>query len=134
MQRFMRTRAISERPLPLGLSLRLLWAQQWGWQRITRADVPVAPIEEMLMRWAGGSIWRGGPQAEAGQSCPALNHYRGSEPVGDPAQHRGWTRWPIRPERLFWCGPICDHFGHQLGEFGGRVLLSSGSKTQQLPW
>ena len=116
----------------MGLSLRLHWAelcfrarQRGGWRRLTRADVPVAPIEEMLMRWAGGSIWRGGPQVEAGRHCAALDHYRGSEPVGDPAQHRGWTRWPIRPERLFWCGPICDHFGHQLGEFGGRVLLSS---------
>ena len=25
---------------------------------------------------------------------------------------------------MFWCGPIVDHFGHQLGEFGGRLLLA----------
>ena len=132
MQRCMPIRAISKNRLPLGLSLRLLWAEFWfgasqqrRWRRIARADTPVAPIEEMLMRWAGGSIWRGGPQVEAGKPCAALDHFRGSEAVGDPTHNRNWAHWPRRQERLFWCGPLCDHFGHQLGEFGGRVLLSS---------
>jgi hypothetical protein len=34
-------------------------------------------------------------------------------------------QWPVQSSRLFWCGPIVHHFGHQLGEFGGRVLLAS---------
>ena len=90
-------------------------------------DVPVAPIEELLMRWAGGSVWRGGPQLMPWhRPCPALHHYRGDEPADDPARGMsGGERWPIETGLLFWCGPIVDHFGHQLGEFGGRVLLAS---------
>nr|WP_284500256.1 glycosyltransferase family 61 protein [Synechococcus sp. MU1651] len=34
-------------------------------------------------------------------------------------------QWPVESGRLFWCGPIVHHFGHQLGEFGGRILLAS---------
>lgn len=132
MQRCMPIRAICKNRLPLRLRLHLLWEEFWfrasqrgRWRRFAGADVPVAPIEEMLMRWAGGSIWRGGPQVEPSKPCTALDHFRGSEAVADPTRNRDWADWPSRPERLFWCGPLCDHFGHQLGEFGGRVLLSS---------
>lgn len=114
------------------MSLQLIWAdlcfrarQPGLWKRTELSEVAVAPIEEMLMRWAGGSIWRGGPQCPPQQHCAALDHYRGAEAVGEPAQQQGWQTWPVHNNRLFWCGPICDHFGHQLGEFGGRVLLSS---------
>ena len=58
--------------------------------------------------------------------CPALRHYRGDEPTEDPAQQMDSAdQWPVENGRLFWCGPIVDHFGHQVGEFGGRILLSS---------
>ena len=56
--------------------------------------------------------------------CPALRHYRGDEPADDPAQQMdSANQWPLESGRLFWCGPIVHHFGHQLGEFGGRILL-----------
>ena len=103
-------------------------ARQPGpWQRETLRDIPVAPIEELLMRWAGGSVWRGGPQAMPWhQTCAALRHYRGDEPADDPAQQMETSdQWPDETGRLFWCGPIVNHFGHQLGEFGGRILLAS---------
>lgn len=58
--------------------------------------------------------------------CPGLRHYRGEEPADDPAkQMESADQWPVENGRLFWCGPIVQHFGHQIGEFGGRVLLSS---------
>ena len=58
--------------------------------------------------------------------CPGLRHYRGDEPADDPAQRMDSAdQWPVESGRMFWCGPIVDHFGHQLGEFGGRVLLAS---------
>jgi hypothetical protein len=95
-------------------------------RRTTLRNVIVAPIEEMLMRWAGGSIWRGGPQQPPGRPCSALNHYRGNQAVSDPAQALdGAEGWPMETKRLFWCGPLVNHFGHQLGEFGGRVLMAS---------
>jgi len=113
--------------------IQIYWAdyrfrrkQPKPWRRTTLRDIPIAPIEEMLRRWAGGSIWRGGPQPEANQICPALTHYRGDEPAEDRAKAvANAERWPLRAQRMFWCGPIVDHFGHQLGEFGGRLLLSS---------
>ena len=58
--------------------------------------------------------------------CPALRHYRGDEPADEPAQNMDSSeQWPMENGRLFWCGPIVNHFGHQLGEFGGRILLAS---------
>ena len=33
--------------------------QPGKWQTMTLKNVPVAPVEELLMRWAGGSVWRG---------------------------------------------------------------------------
>lgn len=101
--------------------------QPGHWKRTTLRNVYVAPIEELLMRWAGGSIWRGGPQLPAGNPpCPALLHYRGNTIASDPAQNLiGSDQWPEATGRLFWCGPIVNHFGHQLGEFGGRVLMAS---------
>ncbi|WP_250396992.1 glycosyltransferase family 61 protein [Synechococcus sp. MU1651] len=101
--------------------------QPGRWQRMTLRDVPVAPIEELLMRWAGGSVWRGGPQLMPWHPiCPGLRHYRGDEPADDPAlRMESADQWPVESGRLFWCGPIVHHFGHQLGEFGGRILLAS---------
>ena len=101
--------------------------QSGRWQRMTLRDVPVAPIEELLMRWAGGSVWRGGPQPMPWHPlCPGLRHYRGDEPADDPAQQMDSVgQWAVESGRLFWCGPIVHHFGHQLGEFGGRILLAS---------
>ncbi len=86
-------------------------------------DVPVAPLEELLRRWAGGSVLRGGPQAA---SLPALLHFRGDLQACDPASSLDALKgWPVHHGRLFWCGPLCDHFGHQVGEFASRILLSS---------
>lgn len=98
-----------------------------GWKRMRLPNVPVAPVEELLMRWAGGSVWRGGPQAMPWhRPCAALHHYRGEARADDPALTlQNADQWPVVSGRLFWCGPIVNHFGHQLGEFGGRVLLAS---------
>lgn len=114
--------------------LTLIWAdhrfrnrQPGPWRSMTLHDISIAPIEELLMRWAGGSIWRGGPQLEnVDQRSPALRHYRGEAPADDPARHLEHSQgWPLHHGRLFWCGPLVNHFGHQLGEFGGRVLMAS---------
>ena len=113
--------------------IQLFWAdhlfrrrQPQPWRRQTLFNIRIAPIEEMLRRFAGGSVWRGGPQPAEGQNCPALIHYRGNEPAEDPAREIDIREeWPSEKRRMFWCGPIVDHFGHQLGEFGGRLLLAS---------
>ncbi|MFL2513320.1 MAG: glycosyltransferase 61 family protein [Synechococcus sp.] len=53
-------------------------------------------------------------------------HYRGNTIASDPAENlSGSDQWPEATGRLFWCGPIVSHFGHQLGEFGGRLLMAS---------
>ena len=40
--------------------------------------------------------------------------------------------------RLFWCGPLAFHFGHQIADFGSRVLRSSldprGGELLWIPW
>ena len=95
---------------------------RWRWLQ----DVPIAPIEELLQRHAGGSVWRGGPQTPLQQPCTALDQFRGDEQVSHPARRmEDWQSWPLLEPTVAWCGPLCHHYGHQLTDFGSRVLLAS---------
>ena len=95
---------------------------RWKWLQ----DVPIAPIEELLQRHAGGSVWRGGPQPPPHQPCTALEQFRGDEQVSQPARRlEDWRSWPLLEPAVAWCGPLCHHYGHQLTDFGSRVLLAS---------
>ena len=120
------------------------WIQQhyggatWRTQRLRGAAVQ--PFVDLLNRPAGGEAYCGGVLFDDSQRQPGLRHFRGDQAIDRPL-----TSWaePQRPVggyggRLFWCGPLGFHFGHQIADFGSRVLLASvdprGGELLWLPW
>jgi hypothetical protein len=97
----------------------------WGWLRMRQAAVQ--PFVDLLNKPAGGEAYCGGVVFTDPQRQPQLRHFRGDEAIDRPL-----IRWadPHRPlhthnGRLFWCGPLTFHFGHQIADFSSRALLAS---------
>ena len=90
-------------------------------------DAPVQPFVDLLNRPAGGDAYCGGPIfTDINRDWP-LRHYRGNEAIDRPLfdmAESDHTQSYI-DSRLFWCGPLAFHFGHQIADFGSRVLISS---------
>ncbi len=122
------------------------WLQQQK-ERLPPADqplrllnAPVQPFVDLLNRPAGGEAYCGGPLLLDPQGHWPLHHYRGDIAIDCPLNQ--WADWDQQPERvearLFWCGPLAFHFGHQIADFGSRVLRSSvdprGGELLWIPW
>jgi len=120
------------------------WIQQhygWAtWRTLRLRGAGVQPFVDLLNRPAGGEAYCGGVLFADSQRQPGLRHFRGDQAIDRPL-----TSWvePQRPVgsyggRLFWCGPLAFHFGHQIADFGSRVLLASvdprGGELLWLPW
>jgi hypothetical protein len=110
----------------------------WGWLRIRQAAVQ--PFVDLLNKPAGGEAYCGGVVFTDPQCQPQLRHFRGDEAIDRPL-----IRWAdahrlvnTHNGRLFWCGPLTFHFGHQIADFSSRVLLASldprGGSLLWLPW
>tara|TARA_B100000674_G_C37885682_1_gene936547 strand:- start:196 stop:1353 length:1158 start_codon:yes stop_codon:yes gene_type:complete len=122
------------------------WLRQQA-ERLPLADqplrlfnAPVQPFLDLLNRPAGGAAYCGGPLLLDPQRHWPLHHYRGDTAIDCPLAE--WADWEQQPERvearLFWCGPLAFHFGHQIADFGSRVLRSSldprGGELLWIPW
>ena len=97
----------------------------WRWLRLHHAAVQ--PFVDLLNRPAGGEAYCGGVVFDDPQRQLPLRHFRGEQAIDRPLVD--WVE-PLRPVqhhngRLFWCGPLAFHFGHQIADFGSRVLLAS---------
>lgn len=109
-------------------------------QPLRLRDAPVQPFVDLLNRPAGGEAYCGGPLILDPQRHWPLHHYRGDTAIDRPLAE--WADWKQQPERvearLFWCGPLAFHFGHQIADFGSRVLRSSldprGGELLWIPW
>ena len=91
-------------------------------------DWPVFPFQDLLNRPSGGSAYQGGPALPSEYQLPALFHFRGTSRLDDPVLASSGVdhgQQILLHGRYFWCGPICHHFGHQIADFSGRVLLAS---------
>ena len=103
-------------------------------------EAPVQPFVDLLNRPAGGEAYCGGPLFLDPKRHWPLHHYRGDTVTDRPLAE--WADWGQEPEwveaRLFWCGPLAFHFGHQIADFGSRVLRSSldprGGELLWIPW
>lgn len=94
-------------------------------------QVLVAPTQEILRR-PGGAFFRGGPLWPLWPLRVADRQCRGIVPVPvDRAPH------PVAAEALHgegvWCGPVCDHYGHAIADFGMRIAASADAFPDTVP-
>ena len=96
---------------------------------MTLKNVPVAPVEELLMRWA--KCMERGPTENAWHlRCAGLRHYRGEQPIDDRALDLdNINQWLLEKGQLFWCGPIVDHLDTSWENSGSRTTCKLRSKT-----
>lgn len=103
-------------------------------------DAAVQPFIDLLNRPAGGDAYCGGPILVDLKRDWPLHHYRADVSIDRPLSE--FVKWDQSPllinSRLFWCGPLAFHFGHQVADFGSRVLLSSldprDGELLWIPW
>lgn len=111
---------------------------RWGTRRIRGAAVQ--PFLDLLNRPAGGEAYCGGVLFHDLLRQPELHHFRGDRAIDRPLSHWADPQRVVSSHigRLFWCGPLAFHFGHQIADFGSRVLLASvdprGGDLLWLPW
>ena len=99
--------------------------RSWTTQVLTNARI--LPFKDLLNRPSGGEAYYGGVLFNIIQDQSALRHFRGSTPIDRPiyVDDCNDLKFKIHQNRLFWCGPLAFHFGHQIADFGSRVLLAS---------
>ena len=88
-------------------------------------NIVVHPSQELLRHLSGGAFFRGGPdwphfhaQVYARHCWKLIPRPIDSRPARVPE--------PInRAEHGIWCGPVSNHFGHAIADFGMRIAASS---------
>jgi hypothetical protein len=88
-------------------------------------NIVVYPTQELLRHLSGGAFFRGGPDWPRfptqiyARHCwnliprPVDSRPCRAEPAGDRVEHG------------IWCGPVSNHFGHMVADFGMRIAVSS---------
>jgi Glycosyltransferase 61 len=91
----------------------------------TFRNIVVYPTQELLRHLAGGAFFRGGPDWPHFAVQIYARHCWNliPRPV-DSRPHRTESA-SDRIERGIWCGPVSNHFGHMVADFGMRIAASS---------
>lgn len=81
---------------------------------------------QVLVRHCWGAIPRAVdlPPHPAETEFPYFDPERYLNPRRKPAPHPP-ARWVDTAETGIWCGPITDHFGHMIADFGMRIAVSA---------
>jgi len=110
------------------------------WEVLHLRGALIQPMLDLLNRPSGGEAYYGGVVCAAPEQQPVLRHFRGDAAVDRPCLEASAPTGLAQPHggRLFWCGPLGWHFGHQVADFGSRVLLASvdprGGTLLWAPW
>jgi hypothetical protein len=110
------------------------------WRTRRMRGAAVQPFVDLLNRPAGGEAYCGGVLFTDLQRQPELRHFRGHRAIDLPLSDWADPKRTVSSHngRLFWCGPLAFHFGHQIADFGSRVLLASVDPREGdllwLPW
>lgn len=98
-----------------------------GWAPLVLQQAELIPWRDLLNGPAGGEAYCGGVLFKDNQMVPQLRHWRGERAIDTPllAKTEAAKDSLSVTDRLFWCGPLTFHFGHQVADFGSRVLLAS---------
>lgn len=101
----------------------------------------VKPFLHLLQPRVTGGTYCGGPEMPDPSTQLQIRHYRGSKAVDAPCSEifsHYFGSCSIEKKRLFWCGPLVSHFGHQVADFSSRILFSSLDPREGelllLPW
>src|SRR5215212_2169796 len=91
----------------------------------TFRDIVVYPTQELLQHLSGGAFFRGGPNWPRFPMQIYARHCWNLIPR--PVDSRPHRAEPpsARIERGIWCGPVSNHFGHMVADFGMRIAVSS---------
>ncbi len=97
------------------------------WRTLVIRQAELIPWRDLLNRPAGGEAYCGGVLFKDPERQPTLHHFRGKRVIDTPllAVQAAAVNPLVVDGRLFWCGPLAFHFGHQIADFGSRVLLAS---------
>lgn len=93
------------------------------------ADVVVYPTQELLRHLSGGAFFRGGPDWPRFPAQVYARHcWKAIPRPVDGRPHRAED--PVdRLDRGIWCGPVSNHFGHMVADFGMRIAASNRLDT-----
>ncbi|MCG3168964.1 MAG: hypothetical protein CALGDGBN_00474 [Pseudomonadales bacterium] len=84
-------------------------------------NVEIYPFYELLDNPRGKSFHRGGPLWEDWEGCQCFRHRRSGLAIDHkPFPYAG--KFHVTNKKLAWCGPVCDHYGHQVADFSSRIL------------
>jgi hypothetical protein len=88
-------------------------------------NIVVYPSQELLRHLSGGAFFRGGPDWPYFHAQVYARHCW--KLIPRPVDSRpGRAAAPLeRAENGIWCGPVSNHFGHTIADFGMRIAASS---------
>jgi glycosyl transferase family 61 len=91
----------------------------------TFANIVVHPSQEVLRHLAGGAFFRGGPDWPHFAAQIFARHCWQLVPI--PVDSRPYPApGPVEEaDRGIWCGPVSNHFGHMIADFGMRIAASA---------
>lgn len=98
-----------------------------SWKSKLIRNAVVQPFQDLLNKPSGGDAYCGGVIFGDVSVQSTLRHYRSRRAIDRPlySLKSGQSPLAIVDTRQFWCGPLAFHFGHQIADFGSRILLAS---------
>lgn len=87
--------------------------------------VIVYPSQEVLRHLSGGAFFRGGPDWPHFAAQIYARHCWRLIPRPVDAKPHPMDQAAEAADCGIWCGPVSNHFGHMIADFGMRILASS---------
>lgn len=79
------------------------------------------------------SLHTGGPIWPEWQECIKPRHCRNNSPIDHIPSDEGFDTSTEILESGYWCGPIVNHYGHQIADFSTRLPLYLGRHSYDKP-
>jgi hypothetical protein len=89
------------------------------------ADIVVHPTQELLRHLSGGAFFRGGPEWPHFATQIYARHCWRLIPRPVDSRPRPSDHAVEPADCGIWCGPVSNHFGHTIADFGMRIAASS---------
>lgn len=88
-------------------------------------NIVVHPTQELLRHLSGGAFFRGGPDWPYFPMQIYARHCLRMIPRPVDSRPRPAGRAVESADVGIWCGPVSNHFGHTIADFGMRIAASS---------